>query len=224
MKNIKKAALTVVVLLGGISYQAHAGGVNTYAGLGANDSISWGQLGGSFDTTTTPVGVVSGGGLNALVTDGGDVERRDEDPGGGGGWLGIFNSGDQLLFNQDNGNDIVVTFAMPVYGAGAYIQQDQFGDYSGTITAYSGATVLGSETVSADNNGASLGTAPFAGWLESSADITSVDFSTSPEDDFCIDTLALVTNPAAAPDAASTSWLLGMASLGLGIFRKKLVK
>jgi hypothetical protein len=222
MKNIKKAALAVVVVLGGISYQAHAGGVNTYAGLGANDSISWGQLGGTYSTTGTPVGVISGGGLNALVTDGGDVVRLDENP-GGSGWAGIFNSGDELLYNDDNG-DVVIDFAMPVEGAGAYIQQNESGNYTGTITAYMGATVLGSETVSGNNDLASVGTAPFAGWLEGTADITSVSFSTSPDDDFAIDTLALVDTAGTAPDAASTSFLLGMASLGLGIFRKKLVK
>jgi len=222
MKNITKASLTLVAALGGIFSlsQAQAGGVTSPGALPVTDSISWGQLGGAYNTTLTPVNVTSGGGLVATVSDGGYVERRDENPGGGGGWAGIFNSGDQLLWNQDNGNNIVIAFATPVMGAGAYIQQDVGGSYSGTITAYDGATVLGSETVSGYNDLASLGTAPFAGWDSSSCDITSVSFSTSPNNGFAIDTLDLNT----CPDAGATSWLLGMASVGLGLLRKKLVK
>jgi hypothetical protein len=223
MKNITKATLTLVAAFGGILSlsQAQAGGVTSPGALPVTDSISWGQLGGSFNTTLTPVAVTSVHGLNATVSDGGYVERRDEDPGGGGGWAGIFNSGDQLLWNEDNGNDIVVDFAKPVVGVGAYIQQDAGGSYDGTITAYDGVTVLGSETVSGYNDLASLGTAPFAGWDSGSADITSVSFDTTPENGFAIDTLDLNVT---APDAGATSWLLGMASLGLGIFRKKMVK
>ena len=215
---------------GGVSQsQAGVTAVASPGALPTTDTIGWSQLGSTLTPISTPVGVTSVGGLSATVSDGSSLVTT---PVQGTSWAGDFPVGDILLYNLGNG-PISIDFASPVYGAGAYIESHSFGDYTAVIAAaYDGGTLLGSESFSGISSpGTSRGySAVFAGLESSSADITEVIFSLSAApggdtSDFAIDTLDLNGPPIIpAPDAGCTSWLLGMAFLGLGIFRKNLVK
>jgi VPDSG-CTERM motif len=227
MKKMTKASLALLALLGGIvtQSQAQVTAVTSPGGLPTTDSIGWGQLGPAYTVLSSPLSVVSGGGLTATVTDvNGNFERRDE----GNGWAGNFAPGDALLWNQGSGGNITIAFGSPIYGAGAFIQSDDYGAFTAFISAYSGATLLGTEAFNGDSTGANDGSAIFAG-LDSASPITSVVFGLTapPNDDFAIDALDLDTTNVVklgVPDAGSTSLLFGMASLGLGFFRRKLAK
>jgi hypothetical protein len=228
MKKMTKTSLALLAMLGGIISQSQAQltAVTSPTGLPTTDSIDWGQLGAtSFTTISSPAAVVSGGGLNATVSDGSTLERRDE----ADGWNGNFTPGDHLLWNQGGPGNIAITFASPIFGGGAYIASDDFGSFVATLTAYDGSTLLGSESFNGVNNTDNDGSAIFAG-VDSTLPITELIFglANTTDNDFAIDTLDLNTTNGVAklgvPDAGSTSLLFGMASLGLGIFRRKLAK
>jgi hypothetical protein len=59
-------------------------------------------------------------------------ERRDQ----GSDWLGNFAPGDHLIWTRDVAGAMVIDFAVPVLGAGAQIQRDAYGTFTGTIQAY----------------------------------------------------------------------------------------
>ncbi len=75
-----------------------------------NDMIDWGQFGPTFTQIQSPASWTSMLGASGTVSDLGTLERRDE----GSGWIGIFNIGDHLLWNQDNGNVIDIHFDTPI--------------------------------------------------------------------------------------------------------------
>jgi hypothetical protein len=60
---------------------------------------------------------------------------------------GSFPLNDFLLWNADTGDPITFTFSTPVQGVGTFVQGDIFDAFSVTLTAYNGATNLGSFTV-----------------------------------------------------------------------------
>jgi hypothetical protein len=207
-----------------LALNAHAQitAVNSPGALPTTDQIFWSQLGPTFTTVASGSGVTSTGGLNATVNDSaGNMERRDQ----GNGWAGNFTAGDALLWNQDNGGNIVIDFASPVSGAGAQIQSDFFGPFVATLSAYdSGGALLGTEVFNGNSTSAGDGSAIFAGLDSTSADISSISFSAvNGVNGFAIDTLDLNTGGVTrVPDAGTTSCMFGMALVGLGALRRKL--
>jgi hypothetical protein len=179
--------------------------VTSQAVLSPNDSIGWGQLGPAFTALTSPQSVTSVNSLSATISTTGPngLIRYDE----GAGYGENFASGDQLI--SQGGNDAgpyTITFASPVFGAGAYIAADT-SFMAGTgftvdIQAFNGGTSLG--TFSEDGNNTSVeGTAIFLGVLDTSQEITSVVFSWPGGNDvFPIDTLQL-QDAAAVPEPGS---------------------
>jgi hypothetical protein len=153
--------------------------VSTQSGLGANDSIDWGQLGAS-PYTPVPSGspVVSQLGYNATVSNGTGVplqRQNDGDP-----WGGNFAYGEHLLYNGGmyGGGAIIITFASGVYGAGAHIEGDTYGPFTGTVSAYdANGDVLGTYTFNGVSTSAGDNSAVFAGFLDSSPDIRSISFT-----------------------------------------------
>jgi hypothetical protein len=217
-----KRSLSLLAGLGAIVAQSQANviPITSPAALPTTDTIGWGQLGNPFTSVASPSTVTSAGGISASISDaGGAFERRDE----GDGWGGNFASGSKLLWNLGNGPD-TITFGTPVYGAGAQIQADFFGAFTAVISAYgAGNVLLGSESF----NGVSgnTGSAIFAG-LDSTTPIYSIVFSLSSASylptDFAINTLDL--NTTSVPDAGMSSWLLGISTLALGLYRRKIAK
>jgi hypothetical protein len=204
------AFLALLFLVGVGSAHASVIPVTSSAALGANDSIDWSQLGPSFTFLTSPQSVVSGGGVNASVSSsGGQFERRDQ----GNGWGGNFAPGEHLLWDNQVGPEILVTFGTPVTGAGAQIQADFFGDFTARIIVNGGA--LGTFTENGTSNANGDNSAIFIGALSSIADITTIQFdltsASSAPNDFAIGTLALNTTGVAAVPEPSSLLLLGTA-------------
>ena len=197
---MRKFILSTLIIAGavfaGAAAPAHAGLslVTSVGALGANDSIDWGQLGPTFTVLSSPQSVTSAGGLGAVVSSAGGVfERRDEM----NGWAGnIGAEGTALLWNQQVGPDITLTFAHPVFGAGAQIQADYYGGFTAQILASNGA-VLGSFTENGTSDCCS-NTAIFIGLLSTTANIASIEFTLTAAaydttSDFAIGPVALTT-------------------------------
>ncbi len=76
------------------------------------------------------------------------------------GWSGNFAPGTALLWTASAGPDITLTFAQPVYGAGAQIQADYFGAFTAEVIVNGTQhfTETGNSTSAGDNS------AIFIGW------------------------------------------------------------
>ena len=137
-------------------------GVTSQPGQGANDSISWVQLGG--DQTILPASFTanSAGGSSDTVTLAGansmvsvvcsPIPANCSWTGGSG-----FTAGDSLIWTSDSGNGgngpVTLTFSVPIVGAGALIQANMPGQFTAEIEAFNGTTSLGLFTVTSDING-----------------------------------------------------------------------
>ena len=201
--------------LGGAASVANADTIvqtSSLAALNPNDSVNWSSLGPQFTSETNPFTVTSPGGIGMSIGNpGGAFETYVE----GSGWNGVFNTGDYLLFSP--GVPMAINFATPVSGVGAYIQSNNFGNYTGSLdaTAYSPSGAdLGTYVVSGDNTGGNTGTAPFLGIQDlSGVNISSIVFSTTNSGaGFAIDSLELSTSSVPEPGSLA---LLAVAGVGL---------
>jgi List-Bact-rpt repeat protein len=174
--------------------------VTSPAVQGANDSLSWSQLGGDATALSSAFVATSGSGLGITVDlIGANSLTSVVCPASACSWTGTgFAAGDTLLWTSDTGNGgngpLTLTFAHGVSGAGAFVQADGPGLFTGQIQAFNGTTLLGSFTVASDSNGDGtyIGVADQTG-----ANITSVTFSltncSSICTDFAVDTINLST-------------------------------
>lgn len=199
---------------------ASAALITSQGALSSNDSIGWSQLGPAFTVLPPSSPVLSVGGLSAVLsTTGAHLERRDQ----GNGWSGNFTPGDALIWTEQLGPDITITFLNPVFGFGAQVQSDSFGAFTAQVTLSNGDifTLDGNSTSSAD------GSAIFIGALDGLADISSVRFALTAApsntiNDFAIDTLFLRTGPVVAgvPEPMTLS-LFGAGILGAVAMRRR---
>jgi hypothetical protein len=117
---------------------------------GLTDSLDWLQLGPGFIAESTPLPVTSGAGNHVTVTVA-DASLVDKAP--SGIWAGL--TGDALYTFNNNG-PVTLTFANPISKfvtdwAPDYSYVSGSGPLKATITAFNGATNLGSFTVGGDN-------------------------------------------------------------------------
>lgn len=157
-----------------------------------------------------------------------------ETPQQGTTWNGNFANGMGLIYNGVNtiGNapgGILVSFNQPVFGAGAYIQANFFGAFTGSIDLFDASfNPLGSFTAPgmSDTN---VGTALFIGAFDSVADVSYALFDTTAggfhDEDFAIGTLRLATSPVSTVPEPSTLLLVGPSILGLaGVLRRRMLR
>ena len=176
--------------------------VTSPAAQGANDSLSWAQLGGDATTLSsafvatsssglgTSVGLAAANSLTSVVCAATPCS-----------WTGAgFAAGDTLIWTSDSANGgngpLTLTFAHGISGAGAVIQADGPGPFTAKIQAFNGSTLLGSFTVSSNSNG----DATYIGISDQTAsNITAVTFSLTNCQgvctDFALDTVAISSGP-----------------------------
>jgi hypothetical protein len=228
-----------VILLGTclLSAAAYATGIislaNSPAAMGANDFVTWGQLGvdgamigNTFSATSSDLDSVTGAFSSTtgmVVTAGGSVW---------GPASGAFATDDSLIWSFDSGTNSgtgPLTISFPTgFGAGAAIQADGIGQFTAQIQLFNGATSLGIKTITSDSEGDAV----FIGAVDTVAEVTSAVFdltsagsssdSANNLGDFVIDTLSLQNSAAAAPEPDSIFLLSGaLAILGYRLLRQR---
>jgi hypothetical protein len=196
--------------------------ITSSSAQGANDSLAWSQKGAdgtvlaaSFTATTAMANsVIAGmGAANSIVSVVCTANPCS--------WTGTgFTAGHSLLWSSDAGNGgsgpVTLTFSKSVSGAGAVVQADLPGAFTGEIQVYNGTTLLATYTVASDTAGDPV----YLGALdESGPNINKVVFSltTCPSlcTDFGLDTVN-VNAATAAPAVTLTPTSLTFASTPVG--------
>jgi hypothetical protein len=173
--------------------------VTNSAAQGANDSVTWAQLGADATTLSSAFVATSAQGMGITVgLTGVNSLTSVVCPATPCSWTGNgFTAGHTLLWTSDAGNGgngpLTLTFAQGVSGAGAFIQADGPGSFTAQIQAYNGATLLGSFTVASG----AQGDATYIGVTDQTgSNITSVTFSLTSCGvctDFGVDTVAIAS-------------------------------
>lgn len=142
-------------------------------------------------------------------------------------WNGNFSAGMGLIYNgvRTLGNTpggILVSFNQPVFGAGAYIQEDFFGAFTGTITLFDSSFGLLGTFSAPGTSDTNVGTALFIGAYDTAPDVSYALFDTQ-DDVFAIGTLRLATSQVTTVPEPSTLLLLAPSMLGLaGVVRRRM--
>jgi hypothetical protein len=196
--------------------------VTSTSAQAANDSLVWSQKGAdgtvlaasftaSSTSTSNPV-TVGMGAANSIISVVCSASPCS--------WTGTgFTAGHSLLWTSDAGNGgsgpVTLTFTHGVKGAGALVQADLPGSFTGQIQVYNGATLLATYTVVSDTAGDPV----YLGALDSTGpNITKVVFSlttcASLCTDFGVDTVNL--NAASAPAVTLTPGPLTFPATNVG--------
>ena len=181
--------------------------------LGATDAVAWAQLGPAGTHLFTPLVALSAGGGVAVDVSSppGEVFRVDQSV----DWIGNFAPGAALVFEQHELEPLQLTFAEPVLGAGAQIQESALRDFTATLSVFSPTNVLlGSFSLAGLASAAADDSAIFLGVL-SDAPIGRIRFATvgrngAVDAGFAINDLSLVVE---APEPATALLLVGAVAL-----------
>ncbi len=196
--------------------------VTSSSSQAANDSLSWSQKGAdgtvlpiSFSATTATsnavtVGLGAANSVTSVVCTASPCS-----------WTGTgFTAGHTLLWTSDAANGgsgpVTLTFATQVSGAGALIQSDLPGAFTGQVQVYNGSTLLATYSVASDTAGdpVYLGARDLTGPNISKA-VFSLTACPSICSDFGLD--AVNVNAAAASTVTLTPTSLTFASTPVGL-------
>jgi hypothetical protein len=159
--------------------------VKSRAAMDGNDIINWKQLGPPITTVPTPAAITSNGGISAMVSNLGGAGVGSER--NGNEWGGNFAANAPILFTGEfvPSGAISITFAEPVYAAGAQMGYNWDGPptpfpFTAIITAYdSENNLLGTFTLQGEQAFTSDNSAIFLGIRDSIPEISTIVFSTT---------------------------------------------
>jgi hypothetical protein len=152
------------------------------AAIAASATANWGQLGPEFTAVNLPASFIAGTGPSAVsgtVTGSATTYTVFT----GSTFNADFLPSDNVLtlFDLPSGNasagSFVLTFATPVFAAGAQVQANIAGGFVGSVLAFNAAgSMLGNFTVNGSNGQNGNGSAAFAGIISDALDIKSLHF------------------------------------------------
>lgn len=206
---MKKLVFALFVVLTGI-----AGGITANA-----DTIDFSQYGSEHSTHTSPLtGLTTDGVGVTLTSPNGQFTMLTE----GSGWHGIFPTGAPILFDGVGAGAIELNFATGISSLTLAGQANAYGAYTETAYAYSGTTLVDTETASSfnhvgDNYPTYTGTVPFL--TVTGTDITEVVWGATNDSVG----LALYGGAGAPPTVPEpgTMMLLGLGMAGLAVYSKR---
>jgi hypothetical protein len=139
------------------------------------DSIDFAQFGPEFTAVANGVTGTTQGGVDfTIFSPNGSFEELKE----GSSWNGEFAPGETILFDNEGPGAVEIDFANPITSIlHLEAQANLFGLYTATLTAFDGATNLGSVSDNSDNEGGPEGTIPFLNF--SGTHITKILVSTT---------------------------------------------
>jgi hypothetical protein len=211
--------LTQAIVLGLIAAPVFAAStqINSRGALGGTDAIDWGQLGAPLTNVPNGTAVTSGGGLPATVS-GGSSQLTTSQQNAPGPWNGNFAPGDNLLAQQPTSapQPITITFATPVQGVGTQMNVNSGPvTFNGVIKLFDTTnTLLATFSSAGIMNSLADNSAVFLGALDSTADIKSVQFSTTDPFGIGINKLSIVPTPLPAAFPLLAAGLAGLAMVG----------
>lgn len=191
--------LVMVLMLAAPSSRADSlVAVTTPSAQGANDSVSWSQLGADATMLGSSFKATSKGGLvvTGKLTAAGSLVAV-ACPAAACSWArSNFTADNSLIWTSDTKNGgtgpLTLSFGGPVSGAGTMIQADGPGQFTVQIQAFDGAKLLGTFSVNSDTSGDAV----YVGLKDlSGANVTSVAFNLTACvgncADFALDTISL---------------------------------
>jgi hypothetical protein len=194
-----------------------------------NDYADWLNFPGGADTSipsgSTLASSVFSLPLTVANTNGTAMTLEEQ----GNGWSGNFAPGNGVLWTSFGPNGpLIVDFPVPIFGAGAQIQADWYGQFTGIVTAYdSQGNVLATYSLAGNSTNAADNSAIFLGILDSNAQISRLAFDVSLGDaskdhDLGINQLDFLVCPGAVTTVPipGAAMLLGSGLLALVMLRK----
>lgn len=187
------------------------------------DSINFAQFGTPVASVASPASGVTNGGVAFTITspNGSFLEYQE-----GTSWTGEFSRGENILYDQSGPGAVTIDFASPVSSIlHLEAEANAYGAFTETLSAFNGASFLGSVSTSAFNyfDTAHEGTLPYLTF--SAPVITSIAISTTN------DSLGLALggtggtgNPTSGvPEPATWAMLVsGFALIGASFRRKQI--
>jgi hypothetical protein len=209
-------ALLVLAAAISVSTMAHADSITVVTnstGFG-NDVLDWSTFGPDGTDVFMPSTATSAGGVAVTVS---QPEYMMDIGESGVDFAGDFSLGTYLLTNGNTPppSPVTITFGAPIYGVGAQIEPAKvYGDFTASIYAYDGSTLLTMGAVHGDKQNTYSGSAPFLGVESDAPEITGIVYSyTSDQNAFDpgglgIGPLAIETTDP-VPEPPSLALLLG---------------
>src|SRR5215471_3423538 len=145
----------------------------TAAGLGANFSVDPSAYDADGASLSTPVFATVGPESIGVASSSGTLLIRKT----GVDWAGGFANGANLIFQPNQSDTTIVSFATPVKGVGTKVESDAFGPYTAYMDLFDASNnLLGEVTVSGTSVGTPDDSIPYLGALSDTADISYVMF------------------------------------------------